>query len=848
MKFGRELRNTALIGVFGWLILNQFTLIYSQELNNNPLQSFGNLSVHKTPLLDINPETFLLLFEGFQSSDISSIKVGGEHFQLAGGGLQLWDGCYAFAVPYTVFNAEGNIILHCDMPVSAQASEWNIYLVPGWDPAALSITSIEAVREDVLVWRQGAGDDILQGDIVLSRAIPFRYAIGYGLMQNLQVYGDEFLKYTFLLCRDMAATFRNVSQDGDATVAEFSDPAAPGNTIRCRYEPMNDRMRITITYTVSQSVDEAVPVEYILVPDKLFHTFKGISWRLPRHLPKNVIAGYIPEGLVFEQGTAGSMYLAFSQTPIVTCRFADGSHMSVVDYDQGNIYAVCERNESGEEALRISSYLWPGEIGRVYSWSFEVFCGYENIFNRTLRAFNPHTSSYSDQMEGAVGNQGTFNIEDIQEPYARGMRTVWYHGWFHRNGKYMEESWPFSTLYNTVWGNRQNSYQQVKSNIDLGHNMGLNIFVYHQFAGVSEDITDEFEPWIVKDADGDPVIAGRDGDYRNIWANPDPQGVYGKAVLDQISYLFQNTEADGIALDRSDRLDFTYGDDMNDFGNFNGYASVNKYNGQRRPVSSITISGGEWLSALRDTLDKYEKELITNVPIHPRVVRLSEAILADLQMDPWRLFYLKAVSNGKSCFAYVKASTGGGNILAQLGQIQPVIGGSISWTHLEERGRLLYAVSENDLYPTVWYFTTGYSRVQFDYDQFTRTSQADSEPETRYQGSAYQSWETIISHVREREGSHTVRTFHLYPNYPNPFNAETTIKIDMPFAAGMHIIIYNILGQVVKTLTDGKVPSGLHTVTWDGTNDLHQHMASGVYICHAKASEESRYRKLVLLK
>ncbi|RMG29254.1 MAG: hypothetical protein D6732_17785, partial [Methanobacteriota archaeon] len=59
--------------------------------------------------------------------------------------------------------------------------------------------------------------------------------------------------------------------------------------------------------------------------------------------------------------------------------------------------------------------------------------------------------------------------------------------------------------------------------------------------------------------------------------------------------------------------------------------------------------------------------------------------------------------------------------------------------------------------------------------------------------------------------------FQLLPNYPNPFNPVTTIEFSLPHAARITLHVYDIAGRKVKTLVNGNLPAGNHTVKWDGT-------------------------------
>jgi len=86
-------------------------------------------------------------------------------------------------------------------------------------------------------------------------------------------------------------------------------------------------------------------------------------------------------------------------------------------------------------------------------------------------------------------------------------------------------------------------------------------------------------------------------------------------------------------------------------------------------------------------------------------------------------------------------------------------------------------------------------------------------------------------------------------NYPNPFNPRTTIKYSMPRAGHLKLCIYNVRGQLVKTLIDGPRPAGEgQTVVWDGTNAQGSSVASGTYFYEARALGDVRIGKTTLLK
>jgi hypothetical protein len=95
--------------------------------------------------------------------------------------------------------------------------------------------------------------------------------------------------------------------------------------------------------------------------------------------------------------------------------------------------------------------------------------------------------------------------------------------------------------------------------------------------------------------------------------------------------------------------------------------------------------------------------------------------------------------------------------------------------------------------------------------------------------------------------------FTLYQNYPNPFNPATTIQFrvrSLEFGGPIHItlVIYNILGQKVRTLLDEERMPGNYQVFWDGKDQKGNEISSGIYFYQLKAGEYKETRKMSLLK
>ena len=90
--------------------------------------------------------------------------------------------------------------------------------------------------------------------------------------------------------------------------------------------------------------------------------------------------------------------------------------------------------------------------------------------------------------------------------------------------------------------------------------------------------------------------------------------------------------------------------------------------------------------------------------------------------------------------------------------------------------------------------------------------------------------------------------FDLAQNYPNPFNPSTEIRFNLPSQARVTLTVYNLLGRRVSQLVDDLLPAGEHTVSWDGTSDTGDRVASGLYLYRLEAGDFAASKKMVLLK
>ncbi|HPN34202.1 MAG TPA: T9SS type A sorting domain-containing protein [bacterium] len=90
--------------------------------------------------------------------------------------------------------------------------------------------------------------------------------------------------------------------------------------------------------------------------------------------------------------------------------------------------------------------------------------------------------------------------------------------------------------------------------------------------------------------------------------------------------------------------------------------------------------------------------------------------------------------------------------------------------------------------------------------------------------------------------------FTLLGNYPNPFNAGTTIEYGCTRAGHIKLTVYNLLGQTITTLTDAYHDAGHYQLTWNGEDRLGNNAPSGVYLYQLETEKNTETKKMLLLR
>lgn len=105
----------------------------------------------------------------------------------------------------------------------------------------------------------------------------------------------------------------------------------------------------------------------------------------------------------------------------------------------------------------------------------------------------------------------------------------------------------------------------------------------------------------------------------------------------------------------------------------------------------------------------------------------------------------------------------------------------------------------------------------------------------------YQPDYSVYSHL-------TPDDFHLFDNYPNPFNPTTTISYNLPAKTHVKLVIFNILGQEVATLVDEVQDAGYHQIEWDSKDNNGNTVSSGIFFYKLITEDYVNSKKMILLK
>jgi len=106
----------------------------------------------------------------------------------------------------------------------------------------------------------------------------------------------------------------------------------------------------------------------------------------------------------------------------------------------------------------------------------------------------------------------------------------------------------------------------------------------------------------------------------------------------------------------------------------------------------------------------------------------------------------------------------------------------------------------------------------------------------------------ITTDIKYEQLSKLSLVLDLFQNYPNPFNPETKISYQLPRDSDVTLKIYNINGQLVRTILHQRQLAGYYTVSWNGKDIQQQEVPSGVYFYRLETNDFALTKKLLLIK
>lgn len=114
--------------------------------------------------------------------------------------------------------------------------------------------------------------------------------------------------------------------------------------------------------------------------------------------------------------------------------------------------------------------------------------------------------------------------------------------------------------------------------------------------------------------------------------------------------------------------------------------------------------------------------------------------------------------------------------------------------------------------------------------------------------SAYVNGSLYPTEVKDPPPEIIPEVFHLYSNYPNPFNTSTAIRYDLPEMSFVSLEIYNLLGQKIRTLANSVQYPGQYQISWDGRDDNGNLMSTGIYLCQLQVGSQKTVQYIAFIK
>jgi hypothetical protein len=115
-------------------------------------------------------------------------------------------------------------------------------------------------------------------------------------------------------------------------------------------------------------------------------------------------------------------------------------------------------------------------------------------------------------------------------------------------------------------------------------------------------------------------------------------------------------------------------------------------------------------------------------------------------------------------------------------------------------------------------------------------------------GAAQTKYDNVLVSVEKTAHVKPPASFSLSQNYPNPFNPTTAIQFDLTKNSNIKLAVYNLQGQIVKTIAASEYKVGSHLAIWNGKDSAGKDVGSGMYIYRLTAGNVSLNKKMLLVR
>jgi len=259
-----------------------------------------------------------------------------------------------------------------------------------------------------------------------------------------------------------------------------------------------------------------------------------------------------------------------------------------------------------------------------------------------------------------------------------------------------------------------------------------------------------------------------------------------------------------------------------------------------------------------EELDKTKWDFVTTIDVHPEMEVYNKVVptLYD-KVDNniyWSCYIVTAIGwNGEYWNSNIKAGWSEDNLPPEIPTGLTGTGGdgsiALSWEKVTSEKVKYYSIYRKTAASD--FSIVGYSTVPEYTDAAVSQTEVYTYTVTATDFGLNESDRAVplsLSATAIEEAIELPTEYALKPNYPNPFNPETTIEFALPKTSKVTLTIYNLMGQMIQELVNSEYSAGYQRVIWNGRDFNGNSVGSGVYIYTLKADNFSRTRKMILMR